>query len=221
MSSQAPSRLPVLYHYFRSSSSWRVRWALAYKGIAYTAVAVNLLKDEQQQADYVAKNPLGVVPTLAIAGHHLVESVAIVEYLEEVQPLPALLPAEALDRARVRQLVQVIGADTQPLQNLSVLRHIGRLDASPDAAKEWARHYIVRGFNAYESLLGQADWPRGIYSYGDEVTMAELCLVPQCYNARRQGLDLGRWPRIAAIEAAALATPAALQSHPDAFVSAG
>ncbi len=221
MSSQAPSSLPVLYHYFRSSSSWRVRWALAYKGVRYTAVAVNLLQDEQQQADYVAKNPLGLVPTLAIAGRHLVESVAILEYLEELQPLPALLPADALDRARVRQLVQVIGADTQPMQNLSVLRHIGRLDPQKDAAKEWARHYVIRGFNAYEAMLHQEGWPRGVYSYGDELTMAELCLVPQCYNARRHGLDLDRWPRIAAIEAAALATPAAQQSHPDAFVSAG
>lgn len=221
MSSPSAPALPILYHYFRSSSSWRVRWALLHKGIAFTPVAVNLLKDEQQQADYVAKNPLGVVPTLAIAGHYLMESVAILEYLEELQPSPALLPADPLGRARVRQLVQVIGADTQPLQNLSVLRHIGKLDARPDAAQQWARHYITRGLTVYETLLRQADWPRGVYSCGDEVTMAELCLVPQCYNARRQGLDLSRWPRIAAIEAAALATPAALGSHPDAFVSAG
>ena len=221
MSASPPPSLPILYHYYRSSSSWRVRWALQYKGLAFTAIAVDLLKGEQQQADYVAKNPLAVVPTLVIGGHALVESVAILEYLEEVQPLPALLPADPLGRARVRQLVQVIGADTQPLQNLSVLRHIGKLVPGPDAAKEWARHYIARGLTAYETLLGHADWPRGRYSYGDAVSMAELCLVPQCYNARRQGLDVSRWPRIAAIEAAALATPAAQQSHPDAFVSGG
>ena len=221
MSSHPEAGLPVLYHYYRSSSSWRVRWALQHKGVAFTAIAVDLLKGEQQQADYVAKNPLAVVPTLVVAGHCLVESVAIVEYLEELHPQPALLPAEPLGRARVRQLVQVIGADTQPLQNLSVLRHIGKLDPSPDAAKEWARHYITRGLTAYETLLTQADWPRGIYSYGNEVSMAELCLVPQCYNARRQGLDVSRWPRIAEIEAAALATPAAQKSHPDAFVTGG
>ena len=161
------------------------------------------------------------LPTLAISGHYLGESLAILEYLEELHPHPALLPPDPLGRARVRQLVQVIGADTQPLQNLSVLRHVGRLDTGAEAQRQWARHYITRGLTAYEALLAQADWPRGSYSYGSEVSMAELCLVPQCYNARRQGLELGQWPRIAAIEAAALATRAAQASHPDAFVSGG
>jgi maleylacetoacetate isomerase len=216
MSSPTPQSPVILYHYFRSSSSWRVRWALYLKDIAFTGVAIDLLKGQQHQADYEAKNPLGFVPALTIAGHNLAESVAILEYLEETHPTPALLPGDALGRARVRQLVQVISADTQPLQNLSVLRHVGRLNASPDAQKEWARHYIERGLTAYETLLHEAGWPSGVYSYGDEVSMAELCLVPQCYNARRQGLDLSRWPRIAAIEAAALATPAAQKSHPDA-----
>lgn len=216
----APATPPILYHYFRSSSSWRVRWALELKGLAYTEIAVNLLKSEQQQEGYLAKNPLGLVPALEIDGHFLAESVAILEYLEERFARPPLLPAEPLGRARVRQLVQIISADTQPLQNLSVLRHIGKLAPAAEAPKEWARHYIGRGFTAYEALLHKPDWPRGVYSHGDELTMAELCLVPQCYNARRQGLDLGSWPRIAAIEAAALSTPAAQRSHPDACAPA-
>lgn len=216
MSSPSAAR-PILYHYFRSSSSWRVRWALDIKGIAYTAVAVNLLKSEQQQQDYLGKNPLGLVPALEHEGHLLAESVAILEYLEERFPTPALLPADALGRARVRQLVQIISADTQPLQNLSVLRHLGKLDPAGELPKQWARHYITRGLDAYEALLHKPDWPAGVFSYGDALSMAELCLVPQCYNARRQGLDLGSWPRLSAIEAAALATAAAQSSHPDAF----
>lgn len=216
----SPSAQPILYHYYRSSSSWRVRWALELKGLSYTAIAVNLLKSEQQQEGYLAKNPLGLVPALELDGHLLAESVAILEYLEERFATPALLPKDPLGRARVRQLVQIISADTQPLQNLSVLRHIGKLDPSAEAPKEWARHYISRGFTAYEALLNKPDWPRGVYSHGDTLSMAELCLIPQCYNARRQGMDLGSWPRIAAIEAAALATAAAQRSHPDACAPA-
>ncbi len=215
MSTPDAAAPPVLYHYYRSSSSWRVRWALHYKDVAFTAVAVDLLKGEQKQAEYVGKNPLGFVPALAVGNHVLAESVAILEYLEEAYPAPALLPADPLGRARVRQLVQIVAADTQPLQNLSVLRHIGEV-AGQDAQKEWARRYIRRGLTAYETLLQSPGWPRGMYSHGDELSMADLCLIPQCYNARRQGLDIADWPRIAAIEAAALATAAARSSHPDA-----
>lgn len=219
MSTPEAAAPPILYHYYRSSSSWRVRWALHYKGVAFTAVAVDLLKGEQKQAEYVGKNPLGFVPALAVGERILAESGAILEYLEETYPTPALLPADALGRARVRQLVQIIAADTQPLQNLSVLRHIGEL-AGQEAAKDWARRYITRGLSAYETLLQSPGWPRGVYSHGDELTMAELCLIPQCYNARRQGMDIAAWPRIAAIEAAALATAAARSSHPDAVAPA-
>lgn len=216
---------PTLYHYWRSSSSWRVRWALMLKGVDFEAVAVNLLRGEQQAADYVAKNPQGLVPLLTVptgAGGvvQLSESMAILEYLEEAYPQPALLPVDALGRARVRQLAQVIVADTQPLQNLSVLRHIS---SEPAAQKVWAQKYISRGFDAYEALLAQPGWPScgsggsaGRYSYGDSVTMADLCLVPQVYNALRQELDLARWPRLQAVYLAALATEAAQRSAPDA-----
>ncbi|MFO0573009.1 MAG: maleylacetoacetate isomerase [Polyangia bacterium] len=223
-----PSKTPILFHYWRSSSSWRVRWALHMKGIAFTPVAVDLLKGEQAQPGFTARSPLGLVPLLCIDGHDLSESLAILEYLEERFPARPLLPpaTDALGRARVRQLALVVAADTQPLQNVSVLRHVGQLasaapgaapDAGPEAAKGWAQRYISRGLDAYEALLQQPGWPRGRFSYGDEVTVADLCLVPQLYNARRQGLDPARWPRLHAIEQEALRTEAGQRSAPDAY----
>lgn len=208
--------LPVLYHYWRSSSSWRVRWGLLLKGVEYRAVAVDLLSGEQRTAQHLAKNPLGAVPVLEIDGVLLAESMAILEYLEETRLTSPLLPKAAPDRARVRQLAQIIVADTQPLQNLEVLTHIERLTQNFELRKKWAEIYISRGLDAYEALLQKADWPQGPYSYGQSVTLADLCLIPQCYNARRNGLQIARWPRIAAIEAACLDTEAARRSSPAA-----
>ncbi len=198
---------PVFYQYWRSSSSWRVRWALRLKGVAHEVVAVDLLAGEQGAEAHRARNPLGMVPVLQIGDVFLGESVAIVEYLEEVYPDPALLPRDALGRARVRQLVEIINAGTQPIQNLSVLR---RASADQDGQRDWAQHFIVRGLSAYEALAGD----RG-YSHGDALSMADLFLVPQCHNARRFGLDVARWPRIARIEATCLATPEAQATSPD------
>jgi maleylacetoacetate isomerase len=217
--SPAGSGETVLYHYFRSSSSWRVRWALLYKGIRFRAVAVDLLKGEQRSETHRALSPLAMVPVLHIDGLTLCESVAILEYLEETRPSPALAPADARLRARMRQLVQIIAADTQPLQNLSVLEHAERLSPGPDARRRWAEHYIRRGLDAYEATLALPDLAEqgGPYSCGASLSMADLCLVPQCYNARRQGLDIGaHWPRVAAIEAACLATDSGRESAPDA-----
>lgn len=215
MSAASENSLPVLYHYWRSSSSWRVRWALALKDIAYQAAAVDLLKGEQHSAEHRLRNPLECVPVLHIDGLYLGESVAILEYLDEVYPAAPLLPRAPQERARVRQLVQIIVADTQPLQNLSVLQHIEKLNGE---RRQWAELYIGRGLDAYEALLAQKGGPAGPYSHGDAVTMGDLCLIPQCYNARRQGIELSRWPRIAAVEAACLATGAAQQSHPDRYM---
>lgn len=211
----------ILYHYWRSSSSWRVRWALAIKGIAHQAVPVDLLKGEQRSEAHRRRNPLGLVPVLHIDGTDLSESVAILEYLDETRPAMPLLPQDPLSRARVRQLVQIIAADTQPLQNLSVLEHVEALTATHENRRRWAERYISRGFDAYEATLTLFGGPfiAGPYSCGDAITMADLCLIPQCHNARRQGIELsptGRWPRIAAIEAACLATQAARQTAPDA-----
>lgn len=207
----------VLYHYWRSSSSWRVRWGLAEKGIPFVPSAVDLLAGEQRQPAHLARNPLGLVPVLAIDGLLLTESVAILEYLEETRPSPALSPTDPAGRALMRQLVQIIAADTQPLQNLSVLQAIDGLAGNTEARKVWAERYIARGFDAYEATLAHADGP-GPFSCGAQLSMADLCLVPQCYNARRQGMDIAaRWPRIAAIEAASLATPSGQRSAPEAY----
>ncbi len=217
MTAQADPSRPVLYHYWRSSSSWRVRWALELKDIAYQAVAVDLLAGEQRSAEHLLRNPLATVPVLYIEGQYLGESVAILEYLEEVYPQAPLLPSRPLERARVRQLCQIIVADTQPLQNLSVLEHVEKLSGSAEVRKKWIESYIIRGLDAYETLLKkpQGGSASGPYSCGAAVTLADLCLIPQCMNARRFGLDLGRWPKIAAVEAACLGTEAAQRSHPE------
>lgn len=207
----------VLYHYYRSSSSWRVRWALRWKGLPYEAVPVNLLAGEQAAPAHRARNPLCMVPVLQVGERWLGESVAILEYLEERWPRPPLLPeGDALLRARVRQLVQVINADTQPLQNLSVLRH---LSTEPEARERWAQHFISRGLDSYEALLaedGRAP-AQARFSVGDSLTMADLFLIPQCYNARRQKLSLERWPRVMAVEAWCGQLPEARASAPEAF----
>lgn len=212
-----PAQPIVLYHYWRSSSSWRVRWALVEKGIPFVPSAVDLLAGEQRQPAHLARNPLGMVPVLAIDGLLLAESVAILEYLEETRSTPSLSPADPAGRALMRQLVQIIVSDTQPLQNLSVLQNIDALTGNNESRKTWAERYIARGFDAYEATLAHAAGP-GPFSCGSRLSMADLCLVPQCYNARRQGMDIAaRWPRIAAIEAACLAQPSGQRSAPEAY----
>jgi maleylacetoacetate isomerase len=207
----------LLHHYWRSSSSWRVRWALELKGIAYESNAIDLLKGEQSDAAFIAsKSPMGVVPCLEIDGRALTESMAIIELLEEMHPDPPLMPKVPWRRARVRQLAELINSGTQPLQNLAVMRH-----RSSDLAeqKAWARHWIARGLASVERELGvvASEGIEGPYAAGESVTMADLFLVPQLYNARRFDIDLTPFPRATAAETAALATDAAKKSHPDAF----
>lgn len=208
----------TLYHYFRSSCSWRVRWALLLKGVTDVDwVAVDLLAGQQKAPEYKAKNPAGHVPMLEVAGVPLSESLAILEYLEEVYPDPPLLPRDPLLRARTRQLALVIAAGTQPLQNLSTLRKVSDDD---DKRKEWARHFIFEGLATYEGLLQQELPPQmqpGRYSLGDRLTLADLCLIPQCRNARRYDLDVteDRFPTIARIEKNCLQTVEAQKSSPE------
>lgn len=187
----------ILYSYYRSSCSWRVRLALELKQFHYTLHQINLLEDEQVEERYREKvNPLGVVPALAFDSGEIVltQSVAIMEYLEEItegSPL-SLLPSDPLDRAFVRQLVQIIAADCQPLQNLNVLRKIktlASLSSDEDARQIWGRPYILRAFHAYTKLI-RSRQDRGKFSVGDKVTMADLCLIPQLYNARRFGINV-------------------------------
>ena len=180
----------TLYHYYRSTCSWRVRWALHYKGIAFESVAVNLLKGEQNQEQYALLNPMSYVPSLSIDGESFSESIAILEWLEEAYPNPSLLPQDPRSRMRVRQLYQLIGSGVQPLQNLGVQRYFSK---EKEKQLEYARHWIDKGFSAYETLLEKT---KGSFSFGESLSLADICLVPQCYNALRFGLELEKYPKI-------------------------
>jgi len=205
----------VLYNYWRSSSSFRVRIALAHKKIDYEYAVVNILKDEHGSAEHRARNPMGYVPCLEIDGVPFSESVALVELLEELRPEPALYPKDPFDRARVRAIVELVNADTQPLQNRAVLLHVSK-DHEPQ--KEWSRHFIGRGLAAIEGMMAanEARGVRGDFAYGSSLTAADCYLVPQLYNARRFGMDLAAYPRILRAEAAARETDAVKASWPEA-----
>jgi maleylacetoacetate isomerase len=206
----------TLYQYWRSSSSWRVRWVLAIKGVAFESIPVNLLTGEQSSAEHLARSPIGRVPTLVLDdGRSLGESVAIFEWLEETIPSPALYPKDPWQRARTRQLVEIVNAAVQPLQNTSVLKKL-----SPDSAAQraWAAHFNELGLAAYEALLAQIALEGGVngpFSIGDALSAADVFLVPQLYSARRFHVDVSRFPRALAAEQAALATPHAEGARPE------
>jgi len=203
----------VLYHYWRSSSAWRVRFALLYKGIAYESRFVNLLAGEQRSDEHKQLSPMGVVPCLLVDGRPLVESVAILEYLEEVAPEKPLLPRDPWRRARVRQLVELVNSGIQPLQNLAVLDQV-----SPDegARKAWVRHFNERGLSALESSLVsiEREFGPGRYSLGDELTLADIYLVPQVATALRHEVPLEGYPRVLRIYEACMKLDAAIASSP-------
>jgi maleylacetoacetate isomerase len=195
----------TLFHYWRSSSSLRVRWALAIKGVPYTSVHVNLLAGEQHEGAHAERNPLGYVPAIRIGTTVLSESVAICELLDDLVPQPPLRPADAMTRARMRQLVEIVNAGTQPLQNLLAMR---RAAAETEAQREWARFWIVRGLTAFETVLhtSRKEGHTGRHCLGDHLTMADLFLVPQLYNARRFDLALTAYPLCLEMEERATAT---------------
>jgi maleylpyruvate isomerase len=198
-----------LYEGWRSSASWRVRWALALKRIAHESVLVDIARGEQHSI-LASLNPMRSVPTLELDdGSVLTESVAIIEWLEETHPRPALLPADPRERAHVRELVQIINAGVHPLQNTIV-----RLAISPDkeAQRAWVRRWIVRGLAAYEAHVAHTP---GRFSTGDQLTMADLYLVPQVRNAERHRIDLTAMPRVQDIYAACMETPEARSTDPD------
>uniref|UniRef100_A0A8D0BU65 Maleylacetoacetate isomerase n=1 Tax=Salvator merianae TaxID=96440 RepID=A0A8D0BU65_SALMN len=198
---------PVLYTYFRSSCSWRVRIALALKGIAYDQSPVNLMKDGGQQltSEFQTVNPMQQVPALKIDGIILSQSLAIIEYLEETRPNPRLLPEDPKKRAQVRMIAEHIASGIQPLQNLSVLQQMG------EKKLEWAQQCISHGFKALEQILKET---AGRYCIGNEVTVADLCLVPQVYNAERFKVDLTAYPTICRINKALLELEEFRISHP-------
>ena len=205
-----------LYTYFRSSAAYRVRIALNLKGLPYESVPVHLLRDggEQHAPDYAQLNPAELVPTLVDGEHALGQSLAIIEYLDEVHPSPSLLPGNALARARIRTLAQSIACDMHPLNNLRVLQYLAREHQLDEAAKAmWVRHWITLGFTALEAQLQHAS--TGVFCHGDTPTLADCCLVPQMFNARRFNTPLDAFPTICRIEAACLALDAFQRAAPE------
>ncbi|MFJ4067959.1 maleylacetoacetate isomerase [Pseudomonas sp. NPDC089996] len=199
-----------LFTYYRSTSSYRVRIALALKGLEFQAVPVNLLKGDQRGDAYVAVNPQGRVPALRTDdGDLLVQSPAIIEYLEEVYPQPALLPAGAAMRARVRGVAAIIGCDVHPLHNVSVLNQLRQLGHDEAQVNQWIAHWIGQGLAAVEQLIGDHG-----YCFGDEPGLADVYLIPQVYAAERFNIDLGGYPRIARVAALAKGHPAFAKAHP-------
>jgi maleylacetoacetate isomerase len=187
-----------LYSYFRSSAAYRVRIALNLKGLSYTQAAVNLLRKEEKSPGYLAVNPQGRVPALDLASTVLIQSPAILEYLEEVHPEPPLLPREAVERARVRAVCALVGCDIHPLNNIGPLRYLKNAMGQDQAAIDaWYVHWIAEGFRAVEALVDAKP-----FAFGTTPTLADIYLMPQIYNARRFKMSLDHYPRIAAVEAA-------------------
>ncbi|MDR5755862.1 maleylacetoacetate isomerase [Caballeronia sp. LZ035] len=187
-----------LYSYFRSSAAYRVRIALNLKGLDYEYAAIHLLRDggEQLKADYRAVNPDGIVPALVDGDDTLTQSLAIIEYLEETHPEPPLLPKQPSDRAFVRSVALQVACEIHPLDNLRVLKYLKHQVKVPDEAKDaWYRHWVEAGFDSLEQRLA-TDRRVGALTFGDTPTVADLCLVPQVFNARRFGIDVGRYPTI-------------------------
>jgi maleylacetoacetate isomerase len=187
-----------LYGYFRSSAAYRVRIALNLKGLAYETASINLLKGEQENASYKAINPQGRVPALDIGGTILIQSPAILEYLEEVHPAPPLLPSDPVARARVRAVAGIIGCDIHPLNNSGSINYLKRrLGHDQAETTAWYAHWIRQGFDAIEQILEP-----GPYAFGSAPTLADLYLVPQVFNARRFDVSLDSYPKIASVDAA-------------------
>ncbi|MGH8427084.1 MAG: maleylacetoacetate isomerase [Gammaproteobacteria bacterium] len=205
-----------LYGYWRSSAAYRVRIALNLKGLEVQHQFVNLREDEQRSESYRRMNALGRVPTLVDGGQAFTQSLAILEYLNERYPKPPMLPEGAIERARVRALAQVVACDIHPINNISVFIYLeNELKVETDKRTAWYRHWIATGFTALETML--ADDPRtGRYCHGDMPSLADLCLVPQVYNARRFECDLAPYPAIVRIDAACAQLDAFRQAAPEA-----
>ncbi len=204
-----------LHTYWRSSASYRVRIALALKGLEAASIVVDL-KAGEQRAGYLERNPQGLIPLLSDDGFSVGQSLAILEYLEERFPEAPLLPQDPRERARVRSLAAVVCCDIHPLQNLRVQRYLaGELQASETQVLAWVRHFIDDGLEALEALVSR-DADRGAFCVGDTPSLADVCLVPQLYNARRYGCDGRRYPTLLEIDRRCLALPAFAAAAPEA-----
>ncbi|QQV76859.1 maleylacetoacetate isomerase [Sphingomonas aliaeris] len=202
-----------LYDYWRSSAAYRVRIALNLKGLAYESVPVNLLAAEHTAEDNLARNPQGLVPTLEIDGATLTQSVAIIDYLDATRPDPALLPSDPLGRARALAGALAVTSDIHPIANLRVLKRLEtQFGADQPAKEDWYRHWVRTGFDALETIAKAAEGP---FLGGPAPGLADICLVPQMYNARRFEMQVDAWPTLVAVDAACTTLPAFAAAHPD------
>ena len=203
---------PTLYSAWRATAPYRVRIGLALKGVAYDYAAVDLLRGDQRAPAYKAVNPQGLTPALDLGdGHVLTQSLAILEWLEEAHPQPAILPKTLLDRQRVRAMALIIACDIHPLNNTRIGQALNRLGVSEADNLAWVRRWITDGFDTLEPMI--ARYGAG-YAFGDAPTLADCCLIPQVYSARRFEVDLTPYPAIVAVEAHAAEHPAFQAAHP-------
>ena len=208
---------PVLYDYWRSSASYRVRIALNLKGVEYDTAPINLLTREQKESAYKALNPQGFVPMLEVGPLRLTQSIAIIAWLEARYAEPRLLPADPDEAAHVRALALTVACDIHPLNNLRVLKRLADLGVEQEARDDWYRHWVREGLDALEALAA----PRaGAFLFGDAVSLADICLVPQLYNARRFDVPLDAWPALRRADASCAALDAFAAAHPDRLAPA-
>ncbi len=204
-----------LYGFSRSSAAFRVRIALNLKGLAYEDEFIHLRRGEQRGSEYLAVNPQGLVPALEADGHTLIQSMAIIEYLDETHPEPPLLPHDPGGRARVRAMAEIVACDIHPINNLRVLRYLhGPLGHDQPVIETWYNHWIAAGFEALERLL-VGDRRSGAFCHGDTPGLADIALVPQAVNSERYNLDLSPYPTVSRIYANCMRLDAFSAAHPN------
>lgn len=198
----------TLYHYWRSSCSWRLRWMLHIKGVTYSEVVVNLLESEQKSEEFLKQNPQGFVPALQYQDHVLGESSAIMEWMEDMFPNPALLPSNAMERAEIRRVCSFINSGIQPFHNLTTLKAVS---ADPVAQAHWSLKWLHEGFSKLETILSKS---AGTYSFKGELTLADLYLVPQVFGSTRFNMPLDNYPTVQRVYNNCLALKTCQDSHP-------